>query len=211
MKKLLIVLCALLCMTSCGPKIDKNAVIEGNGGALVIREGVSYELMGEAVFEGERLVANISSSDGRLFILGEYAYVNTVDGAKQIRLSDGRISDFGRGEIVAAMGENLYYKIVELFWVNMRTGKQGSLINSDAAFLGSYGRELYFWSFAEDETAYYATTCDITSATEMGRTAGRFVPEGFVANDEAVMFKTGEQYTQFMKRSEWFVDESDSR
>lgn len=143
MKKITaLILCVVLSIgvASCGKgvNLDENEVIAGNGTDKVEKNGVIYTLSNGSIFADGVNICTISSTDNKLFALGEYLYVNTSDGAKQISVSDGKIKKFGTGDILAAKGRWIYYKSdnskvrgMSLYKVDMIEGRQVLLFEDD--------------------------------------------------------------------------------
>ena len=126
-------LCVLL-LTACGEGVvlDENEIIEGNGTAELIKEGVPYKYESGVITKNGETIAELTSpKDDKLFALGQYLYANTEDGAMQIRISDGKVKKFGAGDIVAAKGKWIYYKSdkskvrgMSLYKIDMKEGRE---------------------------------------------------------------------------------------
>ena len=116
MKKLsaiMLVLCLCIGMAACadGVQLDENEVILGNGTDLVTKGGSIYKIADDAVSKDDALLYEIDNlTNNKLFALGEYLYVNTTDGAMQLKLDGSKMKKFGSGEIIAAGGRFLYYQ-----------------------------------------------------------------------------------------------------
>lgn len=116
MKKLasIILLFALcLSLSGCGEgvRIDENESIAGNGTWQITKGESVYTIEDNTVScDGETLyeIDNIKSNN--LYALGEYLYVNTTDGAMQLRLDGSKIKKFGNGEVIATGGRYIYYQ-----------------------------------------------------------------------------------------------------
>lgn len=188
MKKLiaLVIVCIMcLMVTSCGSGgviLDENEVISGNGTDKVEKAGVTYVLEnGKVKKDGTVLYEFDNLINEKLFALGEYLYVNTIDGAMQLGINKDKITKFGTGEIWAAKGKWVYYtsdnsqvRGMSLYKVDMTEGRIVLLYEDDVVsceeiengvflFTSSEGTE-YVNEVNSDEAFYYEewATEDVT-------------------------------------------------
>ncbi len=177
MKKLTaIVLAFALCLAlaGCGEgvKLDKDEVIVGNGTWQITKGGSVYTIMDNVVTKDEETLYEIDNiKTYNLYALGEYLYVNTTDGAMQLRLDGSKMKKFGNGEVIAAGGEWLYYQTEDnkvgnmiVYKINMRDGKQLNLFQDTITsvelidhgvflFKGESGNE--YVNELEDDNGYF--------------------------------------------------------
>lgn len=109
---LALALCLALCACGQGVVLDENEVIIGNGTGEVVKNNDTYTLEGEWIIaDGKGGLCVIgTSTDGKIFALGEYLYVNTPEGAVQVSIKTGKKKKFGNGEVIGAGGRYLYYQ-----------------------------------------------------------------------------------------------------
>lgn len=124
MKKFLsviLVICICLGLTACtGVKIDENEEIIGNGTWQVTKGGAVYTIENNYIAKDGLIICTIDNiKTYSLFALGEYLYVNTTDGAKQLTLDGKNLKKFGSGEIIAAGGRWIYYQSADNKTENM--------------------------------------------------------------------------------------------
>ena len=178
MKKRIIALMMLvvLCLAGCGEgvKLDENEVIVGNGTWQVTREDDVYMIMDNNVLKNEETLCVIDNiKEYKIFLLGEYLYVNTTEGAKQIEIESGKMKKFGSGDIVAARGRWIYYqsednkqKTMTLYKIDMKEGRQlmlfadtiveVELMEGDAFYFKGISGNEYVNELSEDEGYFYS-------------------------------------------------------
>ena len=188
MKKLIaLVIVCLMCLViaSCGSGgviLDENEVISGNGTDKVEKAGITYVLENGKVKQGETVLYEFDNLiNEKLFALGEYLYVNTIDGAMQLGINKDKITKFGTGEIWATKGKWVYYtsdnsqvRDMCLYKVDMTEGRIVLLYEDDVVsceeiengvflFTSSEGTE-YVNEVNDDEAFYYEewATEDVT-------------------------------------------------
>lgn len=116
MKRFLAILTAIIfcfALSACdGVKLDEGEVIENNGTEKVVRGKETYttDKEGNVYKNGEKIASFENSLDNNVFVLGEYVYKNTSDGAMQASIEKGKVKKFGSGQICAAKGKWIYYK-----------------------------------------------------------------------------------------------------
>ncbi len=189
MKKVTALILALaLCISlpGCGVKLDETEVIVGNGTWQLTKGDSVYTVMGNTVTKDDAVLYEINNiKTYNLYALGEYLYVNTLDGAMQLRLDGSKMKKFGSGEIIAAGGKYLYYqssdnkvKSMIVYKINMVDGSQIQLFqdtitsvemidNGVYLFTGESGNE-YVNELGSDEGMFYSEWLgeDVTEATE---------------------------------------------
>lgn len=133
---LILCLCGALCACGQGVVLDENEVIIGNGTGEVVKNNDTYTIDGEWIVADGRggLCVIGSSTDGKIFALGEYLYVNTPEGAMQVSIKTGKKKKFGNGEIIGAGGRYLYYQSSDnkvgsmiVYKIDMIDGRQRNL------------------------------------------------------------------------------------
>lgn len=135
MKRLIAIILSVLCLAGCGCQgvlLDENEVIEGNGTACVIKQGVTYTLEGTSIKADGKELYNIENvKEDKLFALGEYLYVNTKDGVVQLKLDGSKKKQIWSGDIKAAKGRWIYYqsndnkqKTMTVYKIDMKEGRQ---------------------------------------------------------------------------------------
>lgn len=144
---------AVLLLAACGgEKADPDAVIEGNATSRVTAGGDVFEIASDTVTKnGEVLASGIGADEDVIFVLGGKVYFNTAEGAKYIKIKNGKIKDFGDGRVVYAKGEWIYYNNADLYMINVNDGKQTLLHQRDIAggqpelgFMADDGEKIYF-------------------------------------------------------------------
>ena len=191
MKKVLALILALaVCFghVGCGNgvKLDENEVIVGNGTWQITKDGSVYTIMDNNVKKDDAVLYEINNiKTYNLYALGEYLYVNTLDGAMQLKLDGSKKSKFGSGDIIAAGGKYLYYqssdnkvKSMIVYKINMVDGSQIQLFQDTIVsvelidhgvflFTGESGNE-YVNELGSDEGMFYSQWLgeDATTPTE---------------------------------------------
>lgn len=192
MKKLIsILLSVIICvaLSACGQGVvlDENEVIIGNGTGTVIKNNDTYTIDGEWIIVDEigGLCTIGSSTDGKIFALGEYLYVNTPEGAMQISIKTGNKKKFGNGEVIGAGGKFIYYQSKDnkvgsmiVYKINMVDGSQRNLFQDTIIevkeiekgvfyFRGESGNE-YVNPLNDNDGYFYHEWLgeDVTEATE---------------------------------------------
>lgn len=139
MKKTVIALMlALVLLAGCGEGvvIDENEVIIGNGTGEVIKNNDTYTIDGEWIVADSKggLCTIGSSTDGKIFALGDYLYVNTPEGALQVSIKTGNRKKFGNGSILMTKGRWIYYQSEDnkvgsmiVYKIDMTDGRQLNL------------------------------------------------------------------------------------
>lgn len=106
-----LIMCLALAACGEGVKLDENEVIVGNGTWQITKGDSVYTIMDNIVTKDEAILYEIDNiKTYNLYALGEYLYVNTTDGAMQLKLDGSKMKKFGSGEIIAAGGRYLYYQ-----------------------------------------------------------------------------------------------------
>ncbi len=185
----ILVLCLCIALSACGQGVvlDENEVVVGNGTGTVVKNNYTYTIDGESIVvdgNGELCVIG-TSTDGKIFGLGEYLYVNTPEGAMQISIENGKKRKFGNGEIIAAKGKYIYYQSEDnkvgnmiVYKINMVDGSQRNLFqdtitevkeieNNVFYFKGLSGNE--YVNPLNDQDGYFYHEWlgeDVTEATE---------------------------------------------
>ncbi|MBQ8002793.1 MAG: hypothetical protein IJ297_05060 [Clostridia bacterium] len=181
---LLICMCLSLC--ACGVKLDENEAIVGNGTWQVTKSGDVYTIMDNTVKKNDAVLYEINNiKDYKLFALGEYLYVNTLDGAMQLFIDGSKMKKFGSGDIIAARGRWIYYQSKDnkvgnmiVYKIDMVEGRQLNLFQDTITtvemiepdvflFTGESGNE-YINELNEDNGYFYHEWLgtDPTEATE---------------------------------------------
>lgn len=177
MKRIIaLVLIAVLCISGCGGGVvlDENEVIEGNGTNTLTKAGVTYTNDGTTVTkDGEALYTFENMTSDRLFALGEYLYVNTQNGAMQLKLDGTKSKRFGSGEIIGAMGRWIYYQSSDnkvgsmiVYKIDMKEGRQLNLfqdtieevkvIDGDVFYFKGVSGNEYVNPLDEDDGYFYS-------------------------------------------------------
>lgn len=183
---LALVLCLGFAGCGGGVKLDENEVIVGNGTWQLTKGDSVYTVMGNTVTKDDAVLYEINNiKTYSLYALGEYLYVNTLDGAMQLKLDGSKMKKFGSGEIIGAGGKYLYYqssdnkvKSMIVYKINMVDGSQIQLFqdtivsvelidNGVYLFTGESGNE-YVNELDSDEGMFYTQWLgeDVTEATE---------------------------------------------
>ncbi|MBR5535734.1 MAG: hypothetical protein IKU60_03710 [Clostridia bacterium] len=134
---LLMIFILCLSLTGCGEgvKIDPDEVIVGNGTWQITKGESVYTIIDNIVTKDEEVLYEIDNIKSyNLYALGEYLYVNTQEGAMQLKLDGSRMKKFGNGEVVAAGGKCLYYQSEDnkvgnmiVYKIDMTDGRQLNL------------------------------------------------------------------------------------
>lgn len=179
MKKVFAIILALtMCfsLAACGCRgvvLDENEVIEANGTEKVIKQGVTYTIDGNKVFaDGKELYTIEGVKEQKLFLLGEYLYVNTSKGVVQAKLDGSAQKQIWSGDVKAAKGRWIYYQSIDnkqktmtLYKIDMIEGRQLMLFadtmtqvkeieNNVFYFKGTSGNE-YINELNNDDGMFY--------------------------------------------------------
>lgn len=191
MKKITAIILALvlaLSLAGCGGgvKLDENEAIVGNGTWQITKGDSVYTIMDNVVQKDGNVLYEIDNiKTYTLFALGEYLYVNTTDGAMQLRTDGSKMKKFGSGEIIAAGGRYIYYQSSDnkvgsmiVYKIDMVDGSQRNLFQDTITsvelidhgvflFTGESGNQ--YVSELDDENGYFYHEWlgeDATEATE---------------------------------------------
>ena len=130
---LIAALALLLC--GCGAdKVDPEAEVSGNATSRVTAGENEFEISGGVItMNGETLASKTNADEDKLFVLGGRVYFNTAEGAKYVSVKNGKIKKLGKGRLVYAKGEWLYYNNADLYMINVNDGRQQLLHQRDIA------------------------------------------------------------------------------
>ena len=181
-----LIMCLALAACGEGVKLDENEVIVGNGTWQITKGDSVYTIMDNIVTKDEDVLYEIDNiKTYNLYALGEYLYVNTTDGAMQLKLDGSKMKKFGSGEIIAAGGRYLYYQSSDnkvgnmiVYKIDMIDGSQRNLFQDTIVsvelidhgvylFTGESGNQ-YVNEINDDNGYFYHEWLgeDVTEATE---------------------------------------------
>ena len=154
LKRLLPLLAAAaLLFCGCGAdKVDPDAEVAGNATSRVTADDNTFDISGETItMNGETLAKSTGADEEKLFVLGGRVYFNTPEGARYVFVKNGKIKKVGKGRVVYAKGEWLYYNNADLYMINVNDGRQQLLHQRDLAagqpllsFDGDDGDKIWF-------------------------------------------------------------------
>ncbi len=173
-KAAILAFAVILCLTACGGKgvvIDENEVIEGNGTSSLTKGEAVYSCSGDDIYkDGEKLVTVEGIKDEKLFALGDFLYVNTSDGSKQITLDGQKVKTFGAGDILITKGRWIYYmsdksrvRGMSLYKVDMKNGKELLMYEGETK---SFSEENGVFTFVTEDGKIYTNGVNDDSAVE---------------------------------------------
>lgn len=177
LKILALVLCLSFILSGCGCGngviLDENEDIVGNGTWQVTKGGSVYTIMNNTISKDDTVLYEIDNiKNYALFALGEYLYVNTTEGAYQLRLDGSKMSKFGAGEILAAKGRWIYYQSdksqvrgMSMYKIDMKEGREVLLYEATTISAEQIEPDLFMFTTPEgvryvnelnsDEAFYY--------------------------------------------------------
>ncbi len=158
-----IILAAALC--SCGQKIDEDIVIENNATASVMAGDEVYEISDDTItVNGAILASDVGAIEDKLFVVGNgKVYFNASGEARYVLTKNGKVKTFGKGKIIYARGEWLYYENIGLYMVNVIDGKQSLLHETALKFKEETDKRIIFTDGEKD----YGLKFDGTTLSEV--------------------------------------------
>ncbi len=172
-----LLLCIVFLLSGCGCAkgviLDESETIVGNGTWQVTKGDSVYTIMNNNIMKDDVVLYQIDNiKTYTLFALGEYLYVNTTEGAMQLKLDGSKISKFGAGEILAAKGRWIYYQSdksqvrgMSMYKIDMKEGREVLLYEATTVSAEQIEPDLFMFTTPEgvryvnelnsDEAFYY--------------------------------------------------------